>query len=355
LAAASHDLRQPLHTVNLLLSALNNHVEDEKGRNLLDGASNSMQALSNSFKSLLDVSKLDAGVVEINLENLPLHKLVESLLLEFRSTAEDKEIKLTLHMPECIVLCDLNLLSRILRNLISNAVKFTKHGEVIVSAELKENKQILVKVSDTGPGIPQYELTNIFSEYYQLDNPERDRNKGFGLGLAISKRLSDLMNIPLNVFSKEGEGSTFSILLEQGSTTQSKISINAANSSKFAGANILVIDDDISILYGMEQLLFDWDCQALCADSESSAMELLNKSAINIDLIIADYRLRNNKTGVDACINLSEEFNLSAPSIIITGDTSPERLKEVQNSGFRILHKPVKAEKLKSVIAESLA
>jgi len=355
LAAASHDLRQPLHTVNLLLSALNNHVEDEKGRNLLDGASNSMQALSNSFKSLLDVSKLDAGVVEINLENLPLHKLVESLLLEFRSTAEDKEIKLTLHMPECIVLCDLNLLSRILRNLISNAVKFTKHGEVIVSAELKENKQILVKVIDTGPGIPQYELTNIFSEYYQLDNPERDRNKGFGLGLAISKRLSDLMNIPLNVFSKEGEGSTFSILLEQGSTTQSKISINAANSSKFAGANILVIDDDISILYGMEQLLFDWDCQALCADSESSAMELLNKSAINIDLIIADYRLRNNKTGVDACINLSEEFNLSAPSIIITGDTSPERLKEVQNSGFRILHKPVKAEKLKSVIAESLA
>lgn len=352
LAAASHDLRQPLHTVNLLLSALENQVDNPNGKKLLAGASSSMEALSNSFKSLLDVSKLDAGVVEVRETDLPLHVLIDSLLLEFQSTAEEKNIELNSFTPICYAFSDPALLERILRNLISNAVKYTKQGSVAVVTTVAESN-IYLEVRDTGVGIPDDELDNIFSEYYQLNNPERDRNKGFGLGLAISKRLCDLLDIPLSIESKEEQGSTFSLLLKQGNIVKTIPTYRYSNQS-VANANILVIDDDLSILYGMEKILADWDCNTFSADSEQSAIALLNKSDQKIDLIIADYRLRNNKNGVDACFNITEEFNLSVPSIIVTGDTSPERLKEVTQSGFRILHKPVKTEILRSAIAQAL-
>ena len=355
LAAASHDLRQPLHTVNLLLSALENQIDNSKGQNLLNGASNAMQALSNSFKSLLDVSKLDAGVVETNEQDVPLHLLIDSLLLEFQSTAKNKGVEIACIAPKCYIYSDHNLLERILRNLISNAVKYTNQGTVVIKVEPDLVRRIVrVDVVDTGVGIPDEELTNIFSEYYQLDNPERDRNKGFGLGLAISKRLCDLLNVPLTVQSKLGHGSTFSLLLQQGGAIKQSASVNEMSELDFTGATILVIDDDLSILFGMEKLLNHWGCEALTADSEAAAMKLLETTNHKVDLIIADYRLRNNKNGVDACFNIVEEFNLSIPSIIVTGDTSPTRLQEVTQSGFRILHKPVKTDKLKSVIAKSL-
>ena len=353
LAAASHDLRQPLHTVNLLLSALNNQVNSQKGKDLLDGASNAMTALSNSFKSLLDVSKLDAGVVEVNVSNVPLHVLIDSLLLEFKSTAEHKNIELSSFAPSCYAYSDPTLLERILRNLISNAVKYTNKGAVSIVIKLVD-ESINVEIIDTGVGIPEDEQENIFSEYYQLDNPERDRNKGFGLGLAISKRLCDLLEIPLSIESKVGSGSTFSLVLQQGETIE-PLSTPESASHNIANSNILVIDDDLSILYGMEKVLADWGCRALSADSEESALALLQKSTGKVDLILADYRLRNGKNGVDACLNLIQEFNLSIPSIIVTGDTSPERLKEVTQSGFRILHKPVKTKELKEAIANALS
>ncbi len=353
LAAASHDLRQPLHATGLLISALEHQLSGDTAKKLLAGIARSMEALGNSFRSLLDVSKLDAGVVEVSLENFSLQNLLEEVEAEFKTRAESKEVRLSVDCPICYVYTDRALLARVIRNLVSNAIKFTSEGVVEIKV-IVTDQGVEIAVKDSGCGIPSNELNNIFSEYYQLGNPERDRNQGFGLGLAISKRLCDLLDIPITVESTVEKGSTFRLQTQPGKPAESKQTQQTEQTAYLSGLTILVIDDDMSILESMDHLLKEWGCTAICCESQEQVLAHIEAHPFVPDFIIADYRLRNNQTGTSVCQRIEEKFNRSIPSVIVTGDTSPDRLKEVLDTGYQILHKPVEVRELKEVMQAML-
>jgi len=355
LAAASHDLRQPLHSAGLYLSALQKHVTNEESQRIFEGVSASVNALNNSFKSLLDVSKLDAGVVEVHKQHFHVLNAVSDVYQQLAQQATDKGLTFTLDGPQAVVYTDSTLLARILRNLLSNAISYTEKGSVSVIWQCLPNKNTQISITDTGVGIPDNELDNIFSEYYQLHNPERDRSRGFGLGLAIVKRLCGLLEIPLKVKSNPNHGTEFILTLENGDVSK-VINKHVDESEKYnlSDKRVLVIDDDLSVLNSMTELLSSWGCSVYRAESEADAVRLMTKLGLAPQVIVADYRLRDNLTGVGACERIAEEFNLDIPSIIATGDTSPERLKQVTESGYQILHKPVAPEELRAAIHTAL-
>jgi len=191
------------------------------------------------------------------------------------------------------------LAERILRNLISNAIRYTEKGKITISS-YKEGSTIIVKVSDTGIGIPQDQQEQIFSEYHQLNNPERDREKGLGLGLAIVKRLTDLLDLEISLESKMGTGSTFSIHFPAGNASKAKTVVSFDKPWDLTGTKVLVIDDEVDILRGMEEILSDWGCNMILASSAEEALSTIRKQSFEPDLILSDYRLRDHKTGAEA-------------------------------------------------------
>jgi len=357
LAAASHDLRQPLHASGLLLSALEKHVDSEQGKQLLIDISNSNQALTNSFNSLLDMSKLDAESIEINMAHLSLPELIGFFAGEFQAQAQEKNVELHFDGEQAVVYSDQNLLTRVLRNLISNAIRYTDAGSIEIKWSSSDvDDSVVINVTDTGIGIASSERENIFSEYYQVDNPERDQNKGFGLGLSIVQRLCAMLNIELNLQSEIGIGSTFTLKLPRGDATrviernpERQLSIGKTT------ATILIIDDDSAVLNSMQKLLVSWGLNVYCCDSGEAAKELVADAEPQPDLILADFRLRNGKNGVEACELIFEELNRELPAAIITGDTSPQRLMELKESGYQVLHKPVAPGELRSLIQRAVS
>lgn len=355
LAAASHDLRQPLHASGLLLSALDGHVNSHNGKQILADISQSMHALSDSFSSLLDMSKLDAGIVETDIEHILLGQVAKDVCSEFYAEAESKNIVLEFSGPEIAIIADYIQLERIIRNLVSNAVRYTSQGKVDITWNVSSREKVIMCIADTGIGIPPEDLNKIFSEYYQIDNPERDRRKGFGLGLAIVKRLCDLLDLRLTFESKLGEGTRFMLELPVGDVQKvNDRSISKIESKKSLKLRLLLIDDDQSVLRSMRTLLESWGCTVFCTESESDAIQLLNNLGAMPDMILADYRLRNNLTGVQACERIFDEFNIQIPVVIITGDTLPERLQSVVSSSYQLLHKPVAPAQLRAVIQRQI-
>ncbi len=355
LASASHDLRQPLHSAGLLLSVLGGHLETDESKRVLDGVSVSFKALNDSFHSLLDVSKLDAGVMEVNKQHLSLRCVINDVYSQFEQTITQKNLAFSICERDVFVFTDPILLSRILGNLLSNAINYTDSGSISLFWQIQRNNNIVVSISDTGAGIPSEEIENIFSEYYQLHNPERDRNKGFGLGLAIVKKLCDLLDIKLTVESEVGVGTAFSFTLAVGD--KEKVVVQEPHfltQHDLTKRKVLIVDDNVRVLNSMTEVLELWGCDVFCAESGDAAVELIKNSSLLPEVIIADYRLRDNQTGVQAYEYISDEFNLDVPAIIVTGDTSPDRLREVTSSGHQILHKPVAPEQLRGAIYSAL-
>ncbi len=356
LAAASHDLRQPLHSAGLLLSALSQHISNEKGRELLEDLEQNNEALSHSFSSLLDMSKLDAGVVTASEQHIALSDLLRSIFRDYRLRATEKKLKFSCEDAPYIVHTDSVLLERILRNLISNAINYTAKGSVSILITELSGQHIRVLIQDTGIGISHDELDNIFSEYYQINNPERDRNKGFGLGLAITKRLCAILEMPLFVSSRAGHGTIFALYLNKGDPEKAKEKEEQVwPLSDLSDTVVLVIDDDINVCHSMKSLLESWQCEVHTVDSAEQAIKCVVANSLEPDLIVSDYRLRENKTGAQAIEQVCDELNCHIASIVITGDTSPERLKNLTDSGYTVLHKPVSPARLRSAIQRQLA
>ncbi len=355
IAAASHDLRQPLHALGLYLSALPKHVKSNTGTAILANVNRSTEALSQLLNSLLDISKLDAGVVTIEQRSFALDALFEQLHQSFVPDAEARKLALDVHLSGLCVHSDRVLLDRILRNLISNAVTYTPKGSVTLSASLTGD-MVLICVEDTGFGIPENEQQAIFNEYYQLHNPERDRTKGLGLGLSIVRRLTRLLDINLKIQSEVGKGTRFELIAWPGSMEFAETikdgSLKVVDTIPLQGLTILVIDDERDVREGMETLMGQMGCRVITADSALGARQQLIESEIVPDLIIADYRLPNEQTGDVAIQQVREELNEDVPAMIITGDTSPARLREATASGFKLLHKPVVADELFSSIRQ---
>lgn len=361
MAAASHDLRQPLHALGLYLSALKSHVSTDQGQTILANIHRSTEALNQLLNSMLDLSKLDAGVVDVNYENLNLDILFDHVRQMFLPEANQRNLLLKIHYSGIHVYSDRVLLERILSNLVSNALNHTTQGSVTISADPADSKAVIY-VTDTGMGIPSQEQEAVFNEYYQLQNPERDRTKGLGLGLSIVKRLTRLLNIKLSIQSETGKGTTFELQLSLGHVSQHSNTIDnlTANSDaqilpvNLSGLSILVIDDEHDVRDGTATLLRQQDCDIVMADSPEQACKHIVAYGWIPDLIIADYRLRDNTSGDTAIEMVRDEINRDVPAMIVTGDTSPARLREASASGFPLLHKPVIAGELIATIAKMI-
>ena len=356
LAAASHDLRQPLHALGLFVAALKDAGDAEVRGRLLSQVDTSLDALGKLFNALLDISRLDAGVVEARVEHFPLNRVMEKLAGEFRTVATQKGIRFRLRPCSIVVESDPLLLERILRNLISNAIHHTRRGRVLVGCRRRAG-WVEVQVHDTGCGIADDAIEHIFDEFHQIDNPERDRNKGLGLGLAIVRRLCELLDYPLQVRSTPGQGSSFclGVPLGRAEAVAPVPHELASGVPDPQGRQVLVIDDEVDILAGMREILSGWGFDVLTAESLAQAQQLLEAQGRGPDVILADLRLREHQTGIEAIKALQARYGTQIPGLILTGDTAPERLQIASEAGYRVMHKPVKPARLRVAMQQLLA
>ncbi len=351
LAAASHDLRQPLHAMGMFLESLRYKESSPDKLAIIDDMSASAQALNGLFNSLLDVSKLDAEIIHFKPTHINIGDMFERLHVQFKNLAAEKGIELHSKHSGCILHADSILLERVLRNLLSNAISYTNQGKVSLVCDASQGDVAVISVIDTGLGIPDQEQDNVFSEYHQLNNPERDRNKGLGLGLAIVKRLCSLMLLEVKMKSKLGLGTRFDLTVPLGNAKKMIAPQTEIGLSMIRNSTVMVIDDEEAVLAGMESMLGQWGCKVVLAESARDALRAIALEQVHPDIIISDYRLRNNCTGLDAVATVREALETDIPGIIVTGDNSPKRLKEVNDSGLYLLHKPVNPDEMRLAIA----
>jgi two-component system, sensor histidine kinase len=355
LAAASHDLRQPVHALGLLVGALRDVPMAPEGRRLIDQIDASIEAMRGLFSALLDISRLDAGVVAVQRRPFAINSTLGRVCREYAPEAQAKGVFLVWVGCAAIVDADPALIDSILRNLVSNAVRYTDRGRILVGCRRRGNA-IAVQVWDTGVGIPEDQQTHVFQEFVQLGNPERDRAKGLGLGLAIVRRLTDLLACELNLRSKPGQGSCFEVVIPRAreapnAQERAPDHLHSVLTSRL----IVVVDDESAIREAMSGLLTSWGHRVIAAGSSDEAIERLSTCPERPDLLICDYRLPQEENGVDVIERLRSEYNESIPAILITGDTAPNRLAEAEASGLLLLHKPVSNGKLRAAIFNLIA
>ncbi|GAB1258717.1 sensor histidine kinase [Aurantivibrio plasticivorans] len=356
LAAASHDLRQPLHALALFTGVLKTKVSEPDSIKTVDNIDRSVNALQGLFNGLLDISKLDAGTLTPEFSNVSMRQILQPIYNECALEASAKNINLHIDMPDTIVHTDPDLLSRILRNLLSNAVRYTDVGAVTVRCA-SEGNNVLLSIQDTGAGIPAESQDIIFDEFVQLHNPERDRNKGLGLGLAIVKRLVDMLGYELTLESTPGRGTCFSLSIplgEQLPTHNPSIAELSQRMSPLKGIRVMIVDDEETIREGAESLLASWGCEANAFSDADSALGYLASGGQAPDIILADYRLQNDKTGVQAINDIVRIIGSPIPAAIITGDTAPDRIREAESSGYLLLHKPLQPMQLRAYLTRTV-
>jgi two-component system, sensor histidine kinase len=352
LASASHDLRQPLHALGFFVDALPEHMAPA-GMPVVDNIRRSVAAMEDLFNALLDVSRLDAGVVETHMATVPIDSLLERVRFEFEPQARQKGLSLTIMPTSALVRSDPALLERIVRNFVSNAVRYTDRGGIVVGCRQRASV-VRIEVLDSGRGIPADKHHEIFQEFCQLDNPERDRRNGLGLGLAIVERVAKLLDHAIELRSVVGKGSRFSVTVPRG-RPEDRVSaaapVQPLLDADVAGTLILLIDDEIAVRDGMQEQMLRWRCEVISAGSGAEIIEKTADLQHPPDLIVSDYRLRGEENGIRLAARLREEFNAEIPALIVTGDTGPERLREAQASGLHILHKPLNPARLRALIA----
>jgi signal transduction histidine kinase len=358
LAAASHDLRQPLHALTLLVAALREQVPKGEARRLAQHIEASAAAMEGLLNALLDLSKLDAGVVESHPVGFPINKVFNQVAGQFQPVAQARGIRLRFASSRLWVYSDPALVERVLANLVSNALRYTEHGGVLVGVRRVGKDWVRCEVRDTGKGIPNEFQSRIFEEYFQLENPERHRDKGLGLGLAIVNRLARLLGSRVQVRSEPGRGACFSFQLsrcEAAPAQPEAITPVPAFSLPLENALVAFIDDDEAILAAMVEVFDHWNV-ALAAgeDAEQVCAELLALGRAP-DLILCDFRLRDGHTGVEAVQLLRDTFGSQIPAALLTGDTAADTIQTIQASKLQVLHKPLKPAKLRAFLSHLLA
>lgn len=353
LAAASHDLRQPLHALTLFTEALAYDEHDSKQKKIVENIKNSVSAMEGLFNTLLDISKLDAGVVQPKLRDISMNEILQPLEKEYAELALQHGIGFKCSHGETIVYTDPVLLEVIIRNLVGNAFRYTQQGSVWIICQARDNHSIAIEVGDTGIGIAEDQQQNIFNEFYQLNNPERDKTKGLGLGLAIVKRLVVILGYTLEVDSKPKRGSRFTLSVPKGeknATAEPPLPEIDRLSFAIPELCVMVIDDDALVRESMAILLQGWGYTVVTVESEDEAVDAITLTDCSPDVLIADYQLRNHKTGVDAIERVFTVLQKKIPAILITGDILPEHLRQAEKSGFPILHKPVRPATIRTFL-----
>jgi signal transduction histidine kinase/CheY-like chemotaxis protein len=350
LASASHDLRQPLQALVLFSDALESISKDEATHHLAEQIGKSVTALVDMFDELLDISKFDAGIVHAAQQHFKLQTVFERLKTDYLPQALKKDLDFTLPETELICYSDPNLLERILRNLISNAIRYTDIGKVSVSCDCIEN-ELRFTVADTGIGIRAESLPHIFEEYYQVENQHRDRLKGLGLGLAIVRRMEALLECKVNVSSMPALGSIFSFNLPLGDAEKLRSArLPRASSNDMNGVTVALIDDNREIRQIASTLMTQWGCQVHAGELPEKVLNRMQKNGITPDILICDHRLPQGQTSINAINLLSKLWLKKIPTLVLTGDTAAQTLAEIKASGAVLMHKPIAPARLRSIL-----
>lgn len=357
LAAASYDLRQPVQALVLYTSVLEERMGDrDTAASVLTHVKGSLAALNGLLEVLLDMSKLEAGSIKPEPTIFALADAIDTTIREFEPSASRKGIRMRAVPTSAVVRTDRALFDRMLGNLVSNAVRYTERGKILVGTRPR-GQAVSVQVIDTGIGIPQDRLDDIFQEFVQRGSFERDRDHGAGLGLAFVRRLSRLLGCPVTVRSIVGKGSKFAIELPLvGFSRATNIAYLGLRTRRATAekARIVIIDDEVTVLQALRIIIADWGYEVIAAQDEDEVMSALRHHPEPPDVIIADYRLRAGQTGAEVIEHIRMRYNHPIPSIVVTGDTAPERIREAEDRGLSLLHKPVLPETLQAEIAKYL-
>jgi signal transduction histidine kinase/CheY-like chemotaxis protein len=343
LASASHDLRQPIQSVALFSSALLMRTLDDRSREIATDISEAIRDLAAELDALLDISKLDAGLISAKQEVLELAPLLVRIRDIYAASAEDKRLDLVLECSQAPrVHTDRQLLDRILRNLIENAIKYTDNGSITIRVA-RNDKLVTIAIIDTGRGIPAEEQGRVFEEFYQIENPSRDRQRGLGLGLSIVKRLSTLIGVRLELRSAVGVGTTVTLQLCAVDTLTPATEIKSTASMPQPPMRILVIDDEDRVRRGFGDLLTAMGHDVRLGASTDEAIHITH--TFHPQVLVTDFRLHGSDNGLRT-IEAMRQMLPAIHAILVSGDTAPERLIEAQSARARILNKPVSAEQL---------
>ncbi|MCP2072366.1 UNVERIFIED_ORG: signal transduction histidine kinase/CheY-like chemotaxis protein [Pseudomonas lini] len=354
LAAASHDLLQPLNAARLLIATLRERTLPTSEQVLVERTHQALEGAEDLLTDLLDISRLDQAAVKPDLAPYRLDELLAPLASEFQSVASAAGLELRVRFGDEAIMTDLRLMTRILRNLLSNACRYTAQGGILLAAR-RRGGRLSLEVWDTGRGIAADCLESIFLEFNQLDVGRAADRKGVGLGLAIVERIAHILGYRVQVRSRPGRGSVFSIevpLSAEKPLPVPQIPVQAVAGNPLPGRRLLVIDNELSILQSMAALLGQWGCDVLTATDEAGALDVLQGRAP--ELILADFHLDHGVVGCEVVKHLREHFHQAIPAVIITADRSDQCRRALRKLDAPLLNKPVKPGKLRAVLSQLL-
>ena len=352
LASASHDLRQPLNAMQMYIAALQSKVKDKEILRIIEDINSVSISTARLLNALLDVSELEVGAIKPRFESFSVNNMLISIFQSFLPLAKDKGLNFRVVPSSLYVRSDPALLERILGNFMSNAIRYTNKGSVLIGCR-KRGDKVVIEVWDTGCGISDDQMSLIYEDFYQIENKERDRGKGLGLGLALAKRLSESLEHKIVSKSTFGSGSCFSVLVNIGEKTvdenQDESFMNIMNLS---GANILLVEDDMDVLKATKQLLESWGCKVKTARNKDEVMNLIKENPYdNPDIILADNRLPGDASGIDITYLIQEKLQASIPCVIMTGDVERNHVQSIIDQGFPVLLKPIQPAKFRAMLS----
>jgi len=361
LAVASHDLRQPLHALGLLAEALHEAKLPPHERHIVANVRRTVDVMEELFDELLDISRLDAGVITARVENFPLAPVLDRLRMQYAPIASRKGLSLRVMSTRCCVRSDPTLLARILGNLLANAIRYTSEGGILLGCR-REKEGARIEVWDTGHGIPADKHAEVFQEFAQLENADREPRKGLGLGLAIVARLAQLLDHRVELRSVVGKGSVFAVTVPVARAEECAAEATSVTAALDLSAVLaLVIDDEPEVRDATEALLGKWNCQVISAGSGAEMMARLDTVSKVPDLIVCDYRLGGDENGAALVRRLRGEFNSDIPAVLITGaagqPVAGDMEREAANDpggALPVLYKPLNPARLRTLIVNLL-
>ncbi len=352
LAAVSHDLLQPLNAARLFTSALLERPSEKLVRNV----SNSLEDVENLLGTLVDISKLDAGVIKADIAPFALSELLDNLAVEYTELARSEGLELHFIGCSALVRSDIQLLARILRNLLSNAIRYTYQGRIVLGCR-RQHQRLSIQVWDSGMGIAEERLEEIFQEFKRGDVQRPDQDRGLGLGLAIVEKIAGILGHRIGVKSWPGKGSMFSVEVPLSATAPKSLPMPAMSEpmlERLHGARVWVLDNDAAICAGMRTLLEGWGCRVVTALSEQDLARQVDNYHAEADLLIADYHLDDDQNGVDAVARINARRASAIPAMMITANYSNELKQQIRELGHTLMHKPVRPMKLKTAMSHLL-
>ena len=366
LAAASHDLRQPLHALTLFSDGLANGETDPSRLQRIEHIKECVDSLDRLFSELLNLSQLDAGVLQPQWADFPLDHLFEEISRNFRAVAEQQNLRLVARKTDLWVRCDYVMLSRILNNLVSNSLRHTVEGGVLIGAR-RRGKGVRIDVWDTGIGIAPQHQQKVFEEFYQVDQGKQATRgaRGMGLGLATVQRLASLLNTRVELISRPKKGTSVRVLVRAAVPTVSLSQPMGSSAlggrdeeADLHGVRVLVIDDERTILEGLQVVLSNWGATVLAAASRAEALALADRWESPPNVVVSDLLLQGGDNGLDVIAALERHprgIGVATARLLVTGETKPDRLREVAAAGVAVLYKPVAPRTLRQAIAAQLA